>query len=79
MMTTPALDTVVQSMMDSTELKNGAARKTKKKPTVPTHLKANSPAEEADEKRRGIKDTPQEEAAETKADAMNKILLSRNK
>lgn len=58
MMTTPAINTMINAMADSTDLKNGAARKSKKK------LRFNSPAEEADEKRRGIKDTPQEEAAE---------------
>lgn len=58
MMTTPAINTMINAMADSTDLKNGAARKSKKK------LPFNSPAEEADEKRRGIKDTPQEEAAE---------------
>lgn len=77
MLTSPnnALDTVVQSMADTTEMKKGTARKgpmTKK-------LKANSPLEEAQEKRMGIKDTPAQEAAETQSDKMNKLLMSRSK
>lgn len=69
-MTTPAINTMINAMADSTDMKNGAARKSKKKPRF------NSPAEEADEKRRGIKDTPQEEAAEIR---MDKMRMSRSK
>lgn len=54
-----SLDTVVNAMADSTELKHGTAKPKKKKKWPP-----GSPQEEADEKARGIKDTPAEEAAE---------------
>ena len=57
-MAQPPINTIINAMADSSEMKNGTAKKKKKK------LVPGSAAEEAADKAKGIVETPAQEAAE---------------